>query len=149
MNYIWLGALALLTSGGIMAWTSSLPASAAVFPRMVAAFCFALPGVISLRTGVINGDIKKINPKQIGEHLNQFLTYAKTETFRGVVSLFFLTFLYVAGTFYIGFYPTSVLYFLAVLLVVYKMKIKGALIYSACCIIFLYVFFALIFKISA
>ena len=127
---------------------STFPASAAAFPKLITIACFVLPGIAALIKGLRSGDAKAFNSENLSNMLKKWGAIIKTSTFKGTCVLLCATLLYSVLTAIIGFFPTSVIYFLIVLFGIYRMPIKGTLIYTACSIAFLYVFFAVIFNVK-
>lgn len=149
MNYLLLGILGTLAGAGMYMWFSTFPESAAVFPKLIAISCFALPGVASVVKGIRDGDAARLSPDGFSKFAAGIKESNKSKGFWGTWALFAATVLYVVGTYLIGFFPSTALYFLAVLLGIYRMPIKGTLIYSISSVAFLYIFFAVIFHIPA
>lgn len=148
MNYILLGLSSVIASIVLLLWFNTFPAGAAVFPKLVTYSCFLLPGIASLITGYRNKDHKKFSGTNIRKWIDSYKSNIGTKAFRGVWFLFILTILFVVGMAQIGFFPSAIIYSLVILLGIYRMPIKGTIIYTTCSVAFLYVFFALIFKVK-
>ena len=147
MSYILLGLTSLISSAAFLMLFHTFPKRASVFPILITVACFVLPGAVALLKGIRRGEMRRFAEIK-GGLIDKYVAEMKTKKFAGIVGLFILTVLYVVGTATVGFFPTSVLYFLIVLLGVYRMPIKGTLIYTVCSIAFLYVFFVVIFKVQ-